>query len=435
MLCFAGAFDPAANVAISLYTGQLHDAPSQFAKSGVKRVTFLENTGAPYVSTCCFYDCKNLDTLTLSTSGMQLQACCFEGCTALTTDVLAQEGNGVYLLGYRCFAHTGMIEATVPATLGEPPAGGVFADNPQLTTLNWRTTVRGSNPFFTVLNDCVDGGPSPYMSSCTASSHDSSYAKLPEKNGHTFITTLNLYGNAVSNISAFAGSEGPGYFSLQPYLETVNIHNAEELETWLPNFMFIFCPSLHTVNFDHPEKVTSIGNYALAFCPGLHSFPFEQMTGLQSINPQAFMLDSLGSDISGSYSAAELAAWEKDDARRGYGLTGTLDLSKCTKLMNINGSAFQMQYHITGVKLPKNVHLSSGAFVACSSLRELTADGAITNLGGSNLGSTFTVKNSLGSYKDCFGSEMLSCGGSITTCWKRSRFKTPAPFRAASSPA
>ena len=397
-LCFAGAFNSEKNVTVEIRPEQLNDSAGQFARTGIKSVTFLENKSqddyGKRIPSWCFYRCENLDTVTLSKSVTNIGAWCFEGCRKITEDVLAQENCAVTFLDYRCFAKTSMKEVTIPESVGSM-SGGVFAKCPTIKKLNYHSTFNGSS-LFAVLNDCTDSGTSSSeVMTSTTTSFGGGYAGKPAKKDNTYIEELELY-DPHNCSHTFT-------FSLQPYLRTVTIHNSEDSNYAVSEYMFQFCPSLTAVTFDHPEKVTRIGYTAFAFCPSLHSFPFTKMTGLESIGENAFLLSSNGT----GYSKNEIANWSKTDPRLEYGLQGELDLGKCTKLYYIDEEAFEMQLNVTSVKLPEKVKLGGcgGTFVGCSSLKTLTADCPPTNLWGDTpgFGDCFYV-NVSGSYYNGRGS-------------------------------
>ena len=366
-MSFAGAFNPEKNVSIVLRPEQInssdHDTTTQFPHSGIKSVEFIKNIGEYHntIPSGCFYECTNLSSVKIGPSVKVIGPFCFDGCTSLSSDILAFNECNVTQLCYRCLARTSLTEITIPVTLSSFDSG-VFSNNPTLKTLNWKTKATFDIPLFSFLNDVSKEGSQNIItnysnSSCNYSDRSANkyYVKQPEKNRNTFITTLNLYPSQEGSVNYGA------IFSFQPYLETVNIHNSENSEYGINACMFSFCPVLSTVTFDHPEKVTAIGSLAFEFCPGLHSFPFESLTNLESIDALAFMLTSDGV----GYSNKEVTNWEKDDPRRNYGLMGEIDLSKCEKLSQIDACAFQDQFHITSVKLPKNVNLLASVFIGC----------------------------------------------------------------------
>ena len=384
-LCFAGAFNSEKNIIAELRPEQLISSEGQFAGTGLKGVKFLENkyqSGNTRIPTCCFYECKNLDTVTLSKSVQTIGAWCFEGCSMLTSDVLGQENCAVTFLDYRCFARTGMKEATIPRCVSSI-YGGIFAKCPYLKKLNYHSTYANIT-LFALLNDCADSSTSSsdLMTSTDTSMSSLSYVGKPNKNGNTFIEKLELYDPYNINWSYSLAN--------QPYLKSVAIHNSEDVDYTVCDYMFQFCPSLTTVTFDHPEKVTRIGQTAFAFCPSLHSFPFEKMTGLKTIGQTAFLLSSDGP----GYSKNDMATWSKYEPRLGYGLQGELDFSKNTELNYIDSAAFEMQLNVTSLTLPEKVKLGGSTFVGCSSLKTLIADCPQTNLFGSYpcIGDCFYVK-------------------------------------------
>ena len=407
-LSFAGAFDSTKNVEISIRPSQLGNG-APFSRSGIKSVTFLENDPekeyAINIPSCCFYKCKNLDTVVLSKSVKNFGAWCFYGCENLTSDILAQEDCCATCLQYCSFAATGLTEITIPATITDLN-GGVFADTPSLKKVNYYSSYKGyPDSFFALLNDCSYGSINDYMTYVwTNSLKDDRYLDKPEKNGHTFIEELNIYCPDTVNWSV--------YFASQPYLKTVNIHNSAESDYTVTSSMFMGCPDLSSVNFDHPEKVAGIESSAFMFCPSLNSFPFEEMTNLKKIGSSAFMLanDGYGYFDKNEYELikemAEIS--EKYSELVGYGLQGELDLSKCTSLSEISDCAFQMQYNITGIKLPASItNNMSGVFIGCTSLKNITADCAPTYF-KYKLGDNFTIKVS-SRYKNYHG-DIISYG-------------------------
>ena len=395
-LAFAYAF--ADGTEISLADSYFAGTCAPFYSTGIKKVTF--GTGISETPVACFMNCAKLEQVVLSSSIKSLYANCFEGCTALKTDILAQENCAVQNLGYRCLARTGVTEITIPKTVTSMN-GAVFAKNPQLATLNWYSD--RAYTLFSVLND--GGNPSASMPGTSTNSGSDSYAAKPEKNGNTFITTLNIYAQITPAFGGTSSPVGAGPFGLQPYLETVNIHNAADTAIQIPIGMFEFCPALTTVTFDHPEKVTEIGPNAFAFCPGLHDFPFTKMTSLSRIRELAFMLDNA------SYSNADVTAFK--DARASYGLTGTLDLSACSELTSLGSDSFMDQYHITGLKLPAQASLNGPVFIGCASLKDITADCPLTNFCLGDMSTAFWVKPSRQDYTDYFGSPLHTSWGMV----------------------
>ena len=445
IMCFAGAFN---NAEISIRSEQLgqylglkeksrnwqtgeyeyeeclYPVPAQFAKAGIKNVRFLDNkeTQDEYsvVSTGCFYNCNLLESVTLSPTVKNLWASCFEGCSRLDDDVLAQEGCKVEVLDYRCFARTGFSEITIPQSINLC-RGGVFAEDSQLKKLNWKSGYIGFS-LFALLNDCSKNGCSSYMTGCTIGTNTDitnsgfkNFLKKPDKDGNTFITELNLYAPVIEALMDKTSNSGynKDAFSLQPYLETVNIYNSEEDDIAVPNGMFRLSPSLSCVNFEHPEKVTEIREEAFSFCPALKSFQFTEMTELSEIGPAAFQI----SGSSSLFSAKEVSEFADDDPRKDYGLI-ELDLSNCEKLQYIDRAAFYLQYNLETVKLPENVTFFTptnsssfedypGVFVGCASLKTLEAACPAKNLGTASLGQNFYVKSS-GNYRNSKGSNETS---------------------------
>ena len=383
-LCFAGAFNSEKNVSVTLRPEQFLLGGAHFSRSGIKGVTFIENITEPgenqLLPSCCFYKCKNLDTVVLSKSVSTFGVACFEGCLKLTSDILAQTDCAVTYLDYRCLAATGITEITIPLTVTDLP-GGVFANAPALKKVNYYSNYYSTTyGFFGVLNDTKPSDVLPYMTDTQYQKISNvNYLKKPEKKGNTFIEELNIYN--VNN------ADWGSYFANQPYLKTVTIHNNEKSNYTLSENMFMFCPELTTVTFDHPEKVIEINSWAFAYCPSLHSFPFEQMTGLMYIGRNAFLLstDELG------FSKEELQAWSSTSfPKANYGLTGVLDLSKCTKLSTIDSAAFEMQYNITGVKIPASVSsYMYSVFIGCTSIKNIIADCPMDRIG--QIGRNFSI--------------------------------------------
>ncbi len=364
-LAFNDAFDPEAEVAVSLKPNQLsYGGGAKFAGSGIASLEVLEDAevSAPMIQTECFRNCAYLTSVDLGPV-QSIYASAFEGCTALATDPMAAEDCAVRYLDFRCFANTGLTEVTIPANVSST-SGGIFADNPSLLTLNWKPGSGYFNPLFAILNDCSQGSSAPYAVRTALGSNDGEYLPEPEKNGHTFIKTLNVYG-AVPDAKMSA------------YLEEVHILN-EDL-TQIPSNRFEFCPSLKTVSFAKPEAITLIGDEAFAFCPSLNSFPFPEMTGLQYIGTRSFMLDDYG----GFYSKAEREAFGETDFRTGIGLQGTVDLSGCSSLTTIGNYAFQCQLNVTELDLPASLQgfgndFAPATFGGMPSLKTLKIYGPLT---------------------------------------------------------
>ncbi len=310
VMCFAGAFDPEKEIEISLrpgqfyrnysdyydyYTGELirqynDPAPAQFAKSGIKEVNFEENEGEnPDTYTAvpigCFCNCTYLDTVDLSLSVKTFDTACFDGCTNLTGDILSQDGCVVKKLNFRCLARTGLTEITLPESL-ESLGAAVFAEDPALETMNYKILYGMGKPAFAVLNDCTGTDMSaPYRAAVNNNVFQSIYLEKPEKNGNTFIKTLNVYPPENEYSTSISS-----WFYFQPYLEAVHFYNSADCGFQVPASAFDFCPSLSEVTFEHPEKVMKIEFADFRFCPSLRSFPLSDMTGLTEIGSCAFML-------------------------------------------------------------------------------------------------------------------------------------------------
>ncbi len=351
---FGRAFDPEANVTVDLTNAKIVGY-GQFAGSGIVGVKLQKGK----IVTEMFRNCDKLTNIVWNKNIDTVGCRAFENCTSYAADFGADEAIAIEFLDYRSFANTAITEITLPATLTSV-AGGVFAENKQLATLNWKSPDLGSSYFsvFSFLNDCSNSGPSPYMVTCSADLMSDDYCKKPEKNGNTFITTLNFY------VPFIEGN--PSAFAELPYLETVNFKC--EIET-IRSGMFKFSPSLKTVTFAYPEKLLNIQSEAFEFCPSLESFPFEQMTSLTTIGSNAFMLGS------GFFSAKAVNEMTGDIA--GYGLKKA-DLSK-TKLKTIQYAAFQNQFHIKSLITPETLEEAySSVFVGTASLENVTMNGPVS---------------------------------------------------------
>lgn len=373
-LSFAGAFDSEKDITVKVRPEQLCYA-AIFAKSGIKGVEFLNNINTPGGNTnlysCSFYNCANLDTIVLSTSVKSIDAWCFENCKKLTADVLAQENCAVTFLNYRSFAKTGITEFTVPASVASL-AGGVFAENPQLKKMNYHSTYRADLCSLAgVLNDTFSSVYFPNFQGCVK---NSDYVKQPQKKRNTYLEEFELYDS--NNVSWGT------FFASQRHLKKVTIHNSADSDYSVSYCMFQYCPVLEQVEFEHPEKVVSIGATAFAYCPSLHSFPFEKLTALTTINDNAFMLSCDGSSGFSKNEFAQLC--ENNDPRASYGLIGDLDLTVCPALRSIGTAAFEMQYNITSVEIPQTVtSYFSSVFIGCTSIKSVTADCSATQFGDS----------------------------------------------------
>ncbi len=404
VMCFAGAFDGDAEITLSPekltckpfdYIGPFHpgssetpdsqfdyyygvNAPGQFAKAGIKSVTFTDNTsvtkGWDAIPSCCFYNSASLESVTLCSSIKNLLACCFEGCSKLTGDILAQENCAVKMLDYRCLARTGLTKITIPESITSC-SGGVFAQDPELTDMVWKSGSYSSS-VFAILNDISRESDSSFKTKVDSGNigYPDEYLKKPEKNGNTFITDLELYLPYSEYLYL------PTMFNLQPYLETVKIYNPKNKDITICSNMFLACPSLSDVTFDNPEKITKIGDNAFLYCPSLKSFPFTEMTNLTEIGSNAFLMTNLS--ICNTFNAETLEGLADTDPRKDYGLT-EVDLSKCTELTSIGTAAFYMQYNMESLKLPEKANLNNGpggTFCGCYSLKNLEADCPLSNL-------------------------------------------------------
>ena len=391
-LAFAKALK---NVSVRIRPDQLTgDSVGAFAGSGILSVKFLDNEtpGSSYFLPAeCFRGCVNLTSVTLHPEIERLSAGCFEGCRKLKSDILAQSGCKVQSLDYRCFADTGLVKATIPATIDDLE-GGVFAENPNLKTLDVKTG-SASGTLFSILNDIRSGVS--YTDFATniyfgGSNAVGTYCRQPEKENNTFIETLNLYCMPWFDVN------------LQPYLKTVNfMFDIREVKSQ----MFIGCPALSTVTFQNPSALVSIGNGAFEYCPGLTDFPFQQLTGLTRIGSRAFML------VNSGYMPSEKAALS--DARAGYGLHGMLDLSQCSSLTILGSCCFYNQYNVTALKLPASLRafeneMYSGynQFGGMCSLDTVTANGSLSAF-SPGMGNIFYAKPDKPSYTSKFSGNSI----------------------------
>ena len=402
-LAFNGAFDPEAEVAVSIKPSALYiGGGAKFAGSGIVSLEILEEAGntSPAILTECFRNCTALTSVDLGPVDT-VGPSAFEGCTALVTDPMADEDCAVRYLDFRCFANTGLTEVTIPANVTYT-SGGIFADNPSLLTLNWKPGSGYFNPLFAILNDCSQGSSALYAVRTALGSSDGEYLPEPEKNGHTFIKTLNIYG-AVPDARMSA------------YLEEVHILN--ENLTQIPSNRFEFCRSLKTLTIANPGAIQVIGDEAFAFCPSLNSFPFSELTGLETICSRAFMLDDYG----GFYSKAEREAFGETDFRTGIGLQGALDLTACTSLNVICNYAFQNQLNVTELDLPASVVSVStdhyaGTFAGTPSLKTLKFDCPLTAF-SAGMNYLFSTKLSSGNLSNYEGHPVYSANESIETIY------------------
>lgn len=350
-LSFAKAF--AAGTAIDLSQTSFASSAAPFSHSGVGSVTFGTATGGtiPFEA---FYKCASLTELKGMKTVTQINAWAFSDCTSLAQDVLVDctEKSLDLSSAYRAFANNAMTEITIPETVMNYMAGGIFAGNEQLETVNWYSSIKAQS-LFAILNDCLKG---------TYHYCWSQYAMPGMPSGeYTLPKTLNVY--------AFPYTSYSSPFFDQPYLETVNVKC--EITT-IPKYAFSFCPNLKTITFDHPEKITSIGYHAFGGCLSLKSFPFTAMTGLTTIDENAFILKS---DV-----LCTPATYEKlSDTQKTYGLT-EIDLSQCTALNSIGLAAFYNQYSVTSLHLPAGCSPSArGIFHGTVSMKELICEGDLSN--------------------------------------------------------
>nr|MCR5281747.1 leucine-rich repeat protein [Lachnospiraceae bacterium] len=431
--CFAGAFDPKANVEISMHASQFGEHPylfsgelsananpAVFAKSGIRKVNFrpgfdeiaqkeiearlgtdhgeIAGYGYREIASDSFYHCQNLEEVNLSDSVLKIGAEAFEGCINLKDDILGQKDCKVQFLDYRCFANTGMTTATIPEKITDAN-GGVFALNPQLKTMNWYSRElyddEYSDNIFGLLNDSCMDYKAKYMTEFDHNITSDKYGQQPIKKDNTYIETLHIY----SSISCEIDGEKRDSFANQPYLKNLYIHNEEDVDIFIPRSFMQFSPALERVEFDHPECVKVIGENAFAFCPNLNHFPFEKMTGLEKIQKVAFQLSGYVS--SSKYSKSGMEEWNASDPKTGYGLMGPLDLTKCVNLEKIDDAAFEMQFHITSLALNKTASMeeSTGVFDGCISLKEVTTDGELKNLGKDGFGQNFYLPMSEHSFQ------------------------------------
>ncbi|MCQ2406459.1 MAG: leucine-rich repeat protein [Oscillospiraceae bacterium] len=349
---FAGAFDPAENITLDL-SGNTFAGYGEFAGSGIAGVKLPAKLDFEM-----FRNCAKLSNVVWNATITSVEVRAFENCTSLTADFGADTSFKAKSLLYRCFANTGFTEVTLPECLNSVHPG-VFADNEQLVTLNWAAkNLNLGYPLFAILNDCTDGGSAPYMTKTTTNLSSTDYCAKPDKNGHTFITTLNLQ-TPDNNSSKY-------YFSMQPYLETVNYRYDV---TEIPSQAFHFSPSLKNVTFTSPDKISKIKDNAFAFCPSLTSFPFEDMTELKEIQRNAFLLGD------GYYSSKEVKEMTGDIAS--YGLK-EINLGK-TKVEAIGNAAFQNQIHAASLVTPATLtKAQDNVFIGNTSMEAVTINGPVS---------------------------------------------------------
>lgn len=341
-LSFAKAFAPGAVIDVS--KTQIGGAAAVFNGSGVGKVIF--GAGNTYIPFEFLRNSTSLQEIVWSEENQTVSSWAFSDCTGLTYDVL--ENCNIIYMDHRSFANTGMTEVTIPESV-TGLAGGVFAGNEQLETVNWKASgLQNFGMFFSLMNDCTgrqyhtngwDGAPA-----------------ISDMTEYTLPVTLNLYCDVASTY----------YFSCQPYLETVNfMYEADSVA----HQMFMFCPSLETVTFAYPEAVTDIEVNAFMGCFSLKSFPFDQLTGLRTIGSNAFMLNG---NVGGIITAEKYQALS--DEEKGYGLT-EIDLSGCTALSAIGNAAFFNQYNVTRVHVPASVQsITNAAFHGTVSMKEAIMD-------------------------------------------------------------
>ncbi|MDE5617791.1 MAG: leucine-rich repeat domain-containing protein, partial [Ureaplasma sp.] len=143
----------------------------------------------------------------------------------------------------------------------------------------------------------------------------------------------------LSNLSASA-AEGASETLL-----TTNITN-------FTGFIFENCTALTTVNY--PKSIAAIPNNIFKGCSSLNNFNFNDLTNLTSIGTAAF---------------------------QNSGLSGTIDLTSCTKLTSIPGY-FISGTEVNEVKVPNTItSISESAFMDATSLNTLD----LTNITSNNL--------------------------------------------------
>ena len=173
----------------------------------------------------------------------------FEGCSALTEIELAE---GITALAPYMFANTGLFSATIPASVTNVNAEGVFANNAKLVSVIFGEGAEGilGNKFFY---------------NCTALTEVALPAGITQL-GKTLVIGTDYDGNGQIlgwEVSSLGTTEPSYAFSGCTALKKVEIPGVYNIGA----YAFYGCTSLENVVFG--QYVSVIGDYAFAECTGL----------------------------------------------------------------------------------------------------------------------------------------------------------------------
>ncbi|MBQ1907912.1 MAG: leucine-rich repeat protein, partial [Firmicutes bacterium] len=253
-----------------------------FADSGISSVKFGENS-FQYIPFEAFRSCDNLTDVTFTDGQLSVGTRAFEKCAGLSADVLAE--SKVRNLKHRSFAQCGFTEITVPETLLFAD-GGVFAENPQLEVLNWKSSdyflkasdkpswyeYSGERPTdpqpYELINGAgttgtlfavLDEGMSGASGTGSYANMSSWFTSFEKSDTYTQITTLNLYALPEPGDEPYLGN----FFSMQPALEEVNVmfECAD-----IPAYAFHDCGNLKSFTLSSPDSLRTVGDNAFAVC-------------------------------------------------------------------------------------------------------------------------------------------------------------------------
>ena len=330
------------------------------------------------ISSCAFYGCTGLTSVSIPNSVANICNYAFYGCTGLTSVTI---GNSVaYIMDYAFYGCSGLTSVTIPnsvTSIGDSAFYGCSGLT-AVTIGNFVTSI-GNSAF----SDCTGLTTVNFNADSCFVYTPTTFGGSPFS-GDTNISTIN-FGNSVTRIPSFLCSGlrglssvtitnsvitiGDRAFSGCSGLSSVNIGNSV---TNIGSFAFSGCSGFTSVII--PNSVTTIGDNAFRGCSGLTSVTIPN--SVTTIGDNAFY------GCSGLTSVTIPNSVTSIGNSLFYGCSGLTSVTIPNSVTSIGGFAFSGCSGLTSVIIPNSVtFIGDGAFYGCSGLTSVTIPNLVTSMG------------------------------------------------------
>lgn len=359
-----------------------------------------------WYGTLPFYQCKNLEEVTIGSTVEKIPAyLCYE-CSKVTS---VNFPNSVKTIGWQAFYRTGITSVTIPSSVTSISIG-VFAGCENLKHVTWDVVEHTnfsesySTPFQT------NGAAGPNLTSITLGSH---VKKVPNYlfYGQSEVTELALP-EGLTEVGAYAFNGVPA-----------TALNLPSTLTYVGNYAF---SSVKAPSLTLPEGLTYVGNFAFSNCPltelhipasvtnvGTRAFSASSLVSL-TVDPNNTVYDShddcnalirtstnaliLGSNVAtipptvtriGDYafygctfSSIDVPASVTAIGSRAFAASGLTSFPSLPSVTTIGEFAFSTCKGLKNVSLPSSVKtIGKDAFNYCYNLETVILPGSLTSIG------------------------------------------------------